>query len=184
MKPSWIYPLLCLVAVATAHGDHDDDHNEAEEDEVDVLLQPVEEGAEPRGIWCSDACGNSLAKVPFTDTEHDVSRQRQWCTGRLHLESMYLCLGLRCDPDVRDNALRDLNQTCQDGPGVTLPPYEIVAHFTDEEIARLPRVNSTAVGRDPAYDVPVLPSASLFTAWFKTAVRLPWLNSVALKPEC
>ncbi|KAF4122223.1 FAD-binding domain [Geosmithia morbida] len=132
--------------------------------------------AEPRGSFCAEACGNSLAKVPFTDADPELTPEENRCSSRLHLQSMYLCLGLHCDVEIRLDALRDLNQTCQSNTGLTLPPYNIVSGFTDDEISHLPRVNTTSSGQGPVYDEPVLPTPYLYTVWFKTLDALTYVH--------
>lgn len=116
---------------------------------------------------CTDACEKSLYAVRFTDVEAGAPAPEQICRSGLHHKSMYLCLGLHCsDGDVR-LGLDGLNETCAG----TLPPWSIVAGYTDDEVARIERIESTVLppGLNPRGKV-ILPSDELYAMWEGTLV--------------
>lgn len=119
---------------------------------------------------CGFACTKTFQAIRFTDVESPP----KICESRLHLESLYLCLRVHCSDGVRGERLGDLNQTCQESTGASIPPYDIVADYDDEAIAALPRFNENTDPTKPElFDGVALPADDMFQIWFDTLVCLP-----------
>lgn len=136
---------------------------------LSLLLAPASAVADS-DAFCGGACDNSLGLTHFADAgKGDSWHQR--CSSLLRFQSVYLCLGVHCDgADARARAVDDIGHTCRDFEGLDVPPYDIVANFTDDRIARLPRINTTDPPPGKFWDEPVLPSDDLYTTWYRTLV--------------
>lgn len=121
---------------------------------------------------CVKSCESSLQSLRFVDVSPAASASQQACQSRLSLSSRYLCLGLNCGKETRDQALRQLNATCYDSLGSSIPSFK--TDFTIEEIAGLRRVhkNDSFGSANPLHGV-VVPSPQFFSVWFDTLVNMP-----------
>ncbi|PTB35573.1 hypothetical protein M441DRAFT_152886 [Trichoderma asperellum CBS 433.97] len=116
---------------------------------------------------CVKSCESSLQSLRYIDASAEASAPQQACQSRLSLSSTYLCLGLNCGKETRDRALRQLNTTCYDSFGSSIPSFK--TGFTDEEIAGLKRINKNdSFNHENPLNGVVIPSPELFSAWFNT----------------
>ncbi|KAL6900551.1 ferric reductase like transmembrane component domain-containing protein [Trichoderma evansii] len=116
---------------------------------------------------CVKSCESSLQSLRYVDVSPAASAPQQVCQSRLSLSSRYLCLSLNCGKDTRDLALRQLNTTCYESLGSSIPAFRTI--FTDEEVAGLKRINKddSFNSENPLNSI-VIPSSELFSAWFDT----------------
>ncbi|ATY61271.1 ferric-chelate reductase [Cordyceps militaris] len=119
------------------------------------------------GPLCLQACKTSLWRVPFGDVP-DGARQKS-CTSRLELRSTFLCFGLYCLPEARDQAHAELHKTCLAQEGVHIPPLSIVAGYTREQIGEMERVHQDdSFAPGDKVDQLMIPASALFAAWYTT----------------
>lgn len=120
---------------------------------------------------CVKSCESSLQSLQFVDVRPALSATQQACQSRLSLSSRYLCLSLNCGEETRDQALRQLNTTCYDSFGSSIPAFK--TDFTDEEIARLRRIhkNDSFSSANPLNRA-AIPSPEFFSLWFVTLVNI------------
>lgn len=120
---------------------------------------------------CVKSCESSLQSLRYVDVSSAASVPQQACQSRLSLSSRYLCLGLNCGEKTRDQALRQLNATCYDSFGSSIPSFK--TDFTDEEILGLRRIhkNDSFSSANPLNKV-VVPSPEFFSVWFDTLVNM------------
>lgn len=134
-----------------------------------TIAAPTEPKSSP-GL-CVKSCESSLQSLRYVDVSHAASITQQACQSRLSLSSTYLCLGLNCGKETRGQALQQLNATCYDSFGSSIPTFK--TDFTDEEIAGLKKINKndSFSSENPLNGV-VIPSPELFSAWFNTLVNM------------
>lgn len=120
--------------------------------------------------FCVDACRKSFGTVKFIDSDLAAPPLAPECNGSLHLQSLYLCVGVHCSEGGRVDGLDSLNQTCREATGRPIPPYEAVANFTEEDIANLPRFNVTNPPRESPVKGVILPTGGLVAIWIRTLV--------------
>lgn len=120
---------------------------------------------------CVKSCESSLQSVRYADVSPAVSAPQQACQSCLSLSSRYLCLGLNCGEETRNQALRQLNATCYHSFGSSIPSFK--TDFKDEEIARLRRIhkNDSFSSANPLNRV-AIPSPEFFSVWFDTLVNI------------
>jgi hypothetical protein len=135
-----------------------------------AIAAPTEPRRSPE--LCVKSCESSLQSLRYADVNPAASTAQQACQSRLSLSSTYLCLGLNCGKETRDQALRQLNATCYESFHSSIPAFK--TDFTDEEIAGLKRIykNDSFGSANPLSRV-VIPSPELFNAWFDTLVNMP-----------
>lgn len=85
------------------------------------------------------ACDLSYWHVHFDDLGPSPSKLRERCLSRLRVESFYLCLKTYSPPDVTTwlEPLASQNETCQRYLNESMLPFDIVAHYSDEDVAKL-----------------------------------------------
>ncbi|OBR10496.1 Ferric reductase like transmembrane component [Colletotrichum higginsianum IMI 349063] len=126
------------------------------------------------GGICFDSCTYTLRAPRFNDTQSyngtmpAKSKLIASCESRLHIESLYLCADLHCDLTHRVAGLSDLNHTCQTYMNTSLPPFEIVAHYSDVEIAGLRRLTQEEGVDKTVLNEVVLPADAFYQIWFDT----------------
>lgn len=121
------------------------------------------------GGLCFDACTNTLRTPHFADTAPGKSKLIAVCESELHIKSTYLCADLHCDALHRDRGLRSINETCVAYRNVSLPPFEIVAGYSEEEIAALRRLTQDEAA-DAVLDEVVLPAEPFYQIWYDSLV--------------
>lgn len=89
----------------------------------------------------------------------------------LAITSLYLCADRLCPDEDLVSGLRALNETCQTSYNSSLPSFDLIAGYTEEDFARIPKI-------DPADHPPkgsvaevVLPSGPLFKLASDTLVQ-------------
>ncbi|KAF6822849.1 ferric-chelate reductase [Colletotrichum plurivorum] len=117
------------------------------------------------GGLCFDACTNTLRTPHFSDTAPGKSKLIAVCESELHIRSMYLCADQHCDALHRDRGLESVNETCVTYRNVSLPPFEIVAGYSEEEIAGLRRLTQDEAA-DAVLDEVVLPDEPFYQIWY------------------
>ena len=123
------------------------------------------------GAFCVAACRSSFFQVKFTDVPENTPFGVQECTSSLHLQSLYLCAGLHCSSqEVRIGSLTELNETCLETAGVSLPSYDLVKNFTDEDIAGLERLDASDREASISSGAPILPTDDSVDLWARTLV--------------
>ncbi|KAJ6784651.1 hypothetical protein PWT90_03214 [Aphanocladium album] len=150
----------------------------------------------PDGPLCLQSCKDSLWQVPFGDVPHGTSAAQKLCTSRLELRSTFLCLRLYCLPEARDQAYEELYETCLAQAGVSIPPLDIVAGYTREQIGEMERVHQDdKFAPDEKVEQLMIPASALFAAWlvmmqfwavvviFGTAYRLFIAVAYKLRPK-
>lgn len=96
------------------------------------------------------------------------------CASRLAASSLFLCSAEFCTAPERAAGLALLNETCQRGLDVRLPSLSIVDGYTDEDVARLRRLQRGEFGwvgdaaNGTVFEEPVLPEEGLFESLFNT----------------
>jgi hypothetical protein len=128
-----------------------------------AVAAPTEPKSSPD--LCVKSCESSLQSLRYVDVSPAVSAPQLAC------QSRYLCLGLNCGEETRDQALRHLNATCYDSFGSSIPSFK--TNFTDEEIAGLRRIhkNDSFSSANPLNRV-AIPSPEFFSVWFDTLVDI------------
>ncbi|KAM3455216.1 hypothetical protein NHJ6243_008622 [Beauveria neobassiana] len=125
------------------------------------------------GPLCLQSCKDSLWRIPFGDVPEETRPAQKVCTSRLELRSMYLCFGLYCLPEAKELAYGELYETCLAQEGVSIPPLDIVAGYTREQIGEMDRVNrGDTYAPGDKVDQLMIPASALFAAWYRTLVRL------------
>ncbi|KAJ0159241.1 hypothetical protein CTA2_10070 [Colletotrichum tanaceti] len=132
------------------------------------------------GGICFDSCTSTLGAPRFNDTQSYNgtlpvrSKLIASCESRLHITSLYLCADLHCDLTHRVAGLSDLNHTCQTYMNTSLPPFEIVAHYSDEEIAGLRRLTQDEGVDHTVLNEVVLPADAFYQIWVDTLVSVEY----------
>ncbi len=126
------------------------------------------------GPLCLQSCKDSLWRIPFGDVPDRTRGAQKSCTSQLELRSTFLCLSLYCLPEARDQAYGELHETCLAEVGVDIPPLDIVAGYTWEQIGEMERVHQgDTFTPDDKVDQLMIPASALFAAWYMTLVSLP-----------
>ncbi|GKT41536.1 ferric/cupric reductase transmembrane component B [Colletotrichum spaethianum] len=126
------------------------------------------------GGVCFDSCSYTLRAPRFNDTQSyngtmpAKSKLIASCESRLHITSLYLCADLHCDLTHRVAGLSDLNHTCQTYMNSSLPPFEILANYSSEEIAGLRRLTQEESVETTVLNEVVLPADSFYQIWADT----------------
>lgn len=139
-----------------------------------LLYLPI---ARADGIWsggpCLSACQLWLSLVSFTDMPAGLPFLEKRCAGGIAAESLYLCAELYCPEENLVEKLRSLNESCRT-VNSTLPPVHVIAEYTDEDRARVRRVDAVSEDGSDVHDEVVLPSESLHTLARNTLVGVSW----------
>jgi hypothetical protein len=123
------------------------------------------------GEYCFGACQLSLQSVKFNDTTEHTPKYERLCGSKLRIDSLYLCVRLYCTLQNAEKGLDEWNQTCQDRGNVTLPPIQVVAHYTDADVVRLGRVRREEADDNILSKSPMLPDERLFRLSHDTLVE-------------
>lgn len=129
---------------------------------------PLAAGVSP-GEMCFNACRIALQPM-FNDVEFDTSPLAQSCHSRLRLTSLYLCLRVYCQGSHQSEGLDNLNRTCLDHAESPLPPFNIIANYTDHAISGLRHLQREEAVYTATLGEVVVPSDRLFDLSFKTHV--------------
>ncbi|GKT92170.1 ferric reductase like transmembrane component [Colletotrichum tofieldiae] len=139
------------------------------------------------GGVCFDSCSYTLRAPRFNDTQSyngtmpAKSKLIASCESRLHITSLYLCADLHCDLTHRVAGLSDLNHTCQTYMNTSLPPFEILANYSSEEIAGLRRLTQEEGVETTVLNEVVLPADAFYQIWVDTLIWVRhWLLLVFL----
>lgn len=88
----------------------------------------------------------------------------------LHIKSLYLCADVHCHVLERDRGLGAQNETCQQYLNTSLPPFEIVAAYSEDEIAGLRRLTKEESVAETVLNEVVLPEESFWQLWYDSLV--------------
>ncbi|RYP74410.1 hypothetical protein DL771_003077 [Monosporascus sp. 5C6A] len=119
---------------------------------------------------CFEACQWTLRPIRFNDSAGTAPSPRvRACESLLGLTSLYLCAAVYCTAGERTAGLDYLNATCQTSARSPIPPFgDIVANRTDDDIARVRRLQQAEWEDAAAFAEPVVPSDAFFGLAFDT----------------
>ncbi|KAK2042671.1 ferric reductase like transmembrane component [Colletotrichum somersetense] len=126
------------------------------------------------GDVCFDSCTFALRDPryndtrPYNGTDWQKARLITTCESRLYITSLYLCADLHCDLTDRVAGLNDANQTCQTSANTSLPPFEIIADYSTEDIAGLRRLTKEEGAAKIVLNEVVLPADAFYQIWDDT----------------
>ena len=132
-------------------------------------------GAVKRSDFCLNACELTLNYVDFVDTNSTLPKKTRRCQSILFASSLYLCAWEYCKADSHGLWLVEKNEQCVRLANVTLPPYDIIRNYTDDDVAGLRRLSAQEDlwnGAQTYLSEVVIPEAAFFDRAFKTLVRL------------
>ncbi|PKS11020.1 hypothetical protein jhhlp_002779 [Lomentospora prolificans] len=110
---------------------------------------------------CLSACELWSTQVPFADVPEDTPYLAKRCAGTLAPTSLFLCATLWCPEVDLVEGFRELNETCHTF-GSALPSLDLIAGYTDEELAKIRRIlPADHPPTEPVKEL-VLPSGPLF----------------------
>ncbi|KAH7333180.1 ferric-chelate reductase [Rhexocercosporidium sp. MPI-PUGE-AT-0058] len=92
--------------------------------------------------FCFGGCEVALRIFTFNSSSkqnqnQSLSQAQQECANAFKIPSLYLCLRTFCTEDERIRGLKQKNETCERESGVSLPRFEIVDEYGDEDVRRL-----------------------------------------------
>jgi hypothetical protein len=119
---------------------------------------------------CTSACQMALGPIQWNDTEPSASKMTRSCQSRMGLSSLYLCLRVYCSGDNRATGLGNLNETCQTYLNSPLPPFDIIANYTDDDVSRLRKIQPHEPNPGTVLTEVVIPSQMLFGLSYDTLV--------------
>lgn len=159
-------------------------------------------GVYRRDAPCFEVCQTLLQPVLFSDFPGLVLRNDTTispsppsppplppalrpCASRLAASSLFLCSAEFCTAPERAAGLALLNETCRRSElDVRLPPVSIVDGYTDEDVARLRRLQRAEfvwagdAANGTVFEGPVLPAEGLFGSLFDTYVSRSVLHEL------
>ncbi|CAI4213475.1 unnamed protein product [Parascedosporium putredinis] len=110
---------------------------------------------------CIAACQLWLNQIPFDDIPADTPYVARGCAGTLGPTSLFLCSTRYCPEVDLVEGFRALNETCQRF-GSHLPSVDLIAGYTDEELAKILRLQpADHPPKGPVKEV-LLPAGPLF----------------------
>ena len=112
-----------------------------------------------------------LRPIKFTDSDGGVPRVKQ-CRSELAIKSLYLCTKLYCLEENRVEGLDAQNLTCQTSLQVSLPPWDIVANYTEDDLVRLTKFEEAEYESGSVFSEAAIPSSHLFNLAYSTLVRM------------
>ncbi|KAH9204244.1 ferric reductase like transmembrane component-domain-containing protein [Leptodontidium sp. 2 PMI_412] len=123
--------------------------------------------------FCFGGCELALGIFTFNSTtpDHDHrSRAQKACDNTFQIPSLYLCLRIYCTENERLRGLDAKNETCRREAGVSLPPWEIVDQYGEEDVNRLRHLMEEDIegGREGSLSEVVVLSRGLFRLAFDT----------------
>ncbi len=123
------------------------------------------------GAPCFEACQWTLRPVRFNDTAGlSPSPRVRSCQSRLALTSLYLCTRVYCTDGERIAGLDVLNSTCQGSTQSPIPPFDLVANYTDGDTSNVRRLQKDEWDDAALLPEAVIPSGEFFGLAFDTLV--------------
>ncbi|KAF9876870.1 ferric reductase like transmembrane component [Colletotrichum karsti] len=142
-----------------------------------LLFATTTHAAAASGGFCFDACQNTIRAPHFNDTAPAKSKLVQSCESLLHIKSLYLCAGVHCDAAERDRGIAAQNETCVRYMNASLPPFDIVAGYSDEEIAGMRRLRKEESVAETVLNEVVLPEESFWQIWYDSLESVEYTYS-------
>lgn len=121
---------------------------------------------------CFSACQMALRAPRFNDTRPDATKLQRSCLSKFGVTSLYLCLQVHCHGDHDTDAFSHLNQTCRDYVKAPLPPFDIIANYTDSDIAGTRQLTREEATYRTLLGEVVIPTKRLFQLSYDTLVHL------------
>ncbi|KAH7381933.1 ferric reductase like transmembrane component-domain-containing protein [Cadophora sp. MPI-SDFR-AT-0126] len=128
--------------------------------------------------FCFGGCELALGSFQFNETSTSGStpadpstlHAKNGCNNGLQVPSLYLCLKIYCTAGERARGLDGMNETCQRGSNITIPPYSIVDGYSDEDIDGLRHLQPEEIprGGDFILNEVSIPSKQVFKLAFDT----------------
>ncbi|KAF7556911.1 hypothetical protein G7046_g6172 [Stylonectria norvegica] len=125
---------------------------------------------------CFEACQNALHQVHFDDMRWNQTGLNKTCHSLKAMASLYLCLETYCSPEARVIGLGPLNKTCQESTDSAIPPFDLIANYSSEDIGKIRRVEQEDTNKSYTFFEVVLPSVEFFGAWFDTLDSVSYVN--------
>ncbi|KAH8899108.1 ferric reductase like transmembrane component [Thozetella sp. PMI_491] len=122
---------------------------------------------DPRGAPCFEACQMTLRPISFTGADGGVARLK-YCRNPLGVASLYLCARAYCTPENRIEGLDFENKTCQAKYKTALPPWDFIANYTDEDVARVWKFEKEQYEPGATFAEAAIPSEHLFMLAYDT----------------
>lgn len=124
---------------------------------------------------CLRGCRLALQEVQFNDTTQAGPFLVRSCRSRLSSISVFLCIQEYCEPNSQTAGLTEYNETCRRRSQSSLPPFDVIANLTEDQIAQARRIQpgETNDGGKPFAGM-VLPSSRLFQLAFDTIDISSW----------
>lgn len=128
------------------------------------------------------ACELAYYPVHFDDLGPAPSKLRERCLSRLRVESLYLCIKTYAPADAVGwiEPLTAQNETCQRYLNASMPPFDIVAHYSDEDVVKLRHLAVEERAAGLVYSELLVPSGDLYQHAYDTLVGSPHLTCVHL----
>lgn len=145
-----IYLFLCSISLASARADLKEDD------------------------FCFVACQQILHGVRFNGTNPKTGDPWSPCGNELEYASLYLCNKLFCADEERERGVEGVNEGCRRFSNATVPPYSIIAGFTEEGIEKLHHLEVGELSRmaPRTYNEVLVPSEKLYGLAWGTLVSI------------
>ncbi|KAH6665316.1 ferric-chelate reductase [Plectosphaerella plurivora] len=116
------------------------------------------------------ACELAYSPVHFDDLGPAPSKLRERCLSRLRVESLYLCIKTYAPADAVGwiEPLTAQNETCQRYLNESMPPFDIVAHYSDEDVVKLRHLAVEERAAALVYSELLVPSEDLYQHAYDT----------------
>lgn len=139
---------------------------------LSALHVPAHAAAAHSRPICLQSCTHCLKTAIFEDGFSHNPAAEQFCRSQLKLTSLYLCMDLHCRVQEREYGVELLSSSCEEKYDVSVPRFEdVVSGYTDEDVARLHRVEFTEEPKKEIFEEAVVPTGKYFRLWFGTLVR-------------
>ncbi|KAF7534078.1 hypothetical protein G7054_g6526 [Neopestalotiopsis clavispora] len=137
---------------------------------VAPLVWPVKaDGLRGAPAPCFEACQMVLHPILFNDTAGlSPSPPTRQCQSHKGLTSLYLCARVFCSVDERIAGLDFLNSTCHKKVNESIPSFDLVANYTEDSIAHLPRFQKQDYEDGTTFQDVALPSDGFFRLAYDT----------------
>ncbi|ETS81728.1 hypothetical protein PFICI_06730 [Pestalotiopsis fici W106-1] len=137
---------------------------------VAPLVCPAEaDGLRGAPAPCFEACQMVLHPILFNDTAGlSPSPPTRQCQSHKGLASLYLCAQVFCSVDERTAGLNFLNSTCHKKVNDSIPSFDLIANYTDDIIARLPRFEKPDYIDGTTFQDVAVPSDGFFRLAYDT----------------
>jgi hypothetical protein len=148
---------------------------------VAPLVWPAEaDGLRGAPAPCFEACQMVLHPILFNDTAGlSPSPPTRQCQSHKGLTSLYLCARIFCSVGERIAGLDFLNSTCHKKVNESIPSFDLVANYTEDSIAHLPRFQKQDYEDGTTFQDVALPSDGFFRLAYDTLVGSTCLVSLA-----